>query len=152
VWKCGMKYVNIETNKSPYAWHAWHAWFFGICTDLLYRYCFPVSLDMLSLDVLIFTMLSLVTCLISPLSCYYLTMILLGTCTYYDITYHLSPTTCHVNTWPVIITFTEILYLLSSIIYSDLLSCIICTVTWMYSTYVLLNSWTCPAPTILINW
>ena len=31
-----------------------------------YVSCFPVSLDMLSLDVPLFTMLSLITCLISP--------------------------------------------------------------------------------------
>ena len=38
--------------------------FFGIRTDLLYRYYFSVSLDILILDVLTFTMLSLITCLI----------------------------------------------------------------------------------------
>ena len=39
---------------------------FSICTDPLYQYGFPVSLDMLSLDVLTYAMLSLVTCLMSP--------------------------------------------------------------------------------------
>ena len=43
-----------------------NAWFSGICTDPLYQYGFPISLGMLSLDVLTYTMLSLVTCLISP--------------------------------------------------------------------------------------
>jgi len=62
------------------------AWFFGICTDLLYRHYFSVSLDMLSLDVLTFTVavsyhLPGITW---PLTCYYLAptpvMILLITC------------------------------------------------------------------------
>jgi len=38
-------------------------WFFDIRADLFYRYYFSVSLDMLLLDVLTFTVLSLVTCL-----------------------------------------------------------------------------------------
>jgi len=47
------------------------ALFLGIHTDLLYQYCFlvshfPVSLNKHSLNVLTFTMLSFVTCLISP--------------------------------------------------------------------------------------
>jgi len=30
---------------------SWEAWFFGIHIDLLYQYCFPVSLDMLTYHV-----------------------------------------------------------------------------------------------------
>ena len=48
------------------------AWFSGIRTDLLYRYSFSASLDVISLVMLKFTMLSLVTCLISP-SCHAIT-------------------------------------------------------------------------------
>jgi len=47
-------------------------WFSDIHTDLFYPYCFPLSFDMLILDVLTFIMLSLVTCLISP-SCHVIT-------------------------------------------------------------------------------
>jgi len=42
------------------------ACFFGIRTDLLHQYCFPIPLDVLSHDVLTFTMLSLNTRLILP--------------------------------------------------------------------------------------
>jgi len=61
--------------------------FFGICTDPLYQYGFPVSLDMLSLVVLTYTMLSLVTCLISP---------------------HvmLTPDTRHATTWHLLLIIT----------------------------------------------
>jgi len=59
--------------------------------------------------------------------------------------YYLSLATCYINIWPVIITFTGILYLLSCIIYIDLYSCYTCT-------HVLLNSWTCPTLAILVNW
>jgi len=55
-------------------------------------------------------------------------MLLLDTCPYYDITYHLSSASCYINAWPVIITFTKIMYQLSCITY---------TVTIIYSTHVL---------------
>jgi len=45
---------------------------FRYCTDLVYWYYFSVSFDVLSLDVLTYTMLSLITCLISP-SCHAIT-------------------------------------------------------------------------------
>jgi len=51
----------VNSLKSYLYCFSENAWFYGIRTDLLYQYCFPVSLDMLSLDVLTFTMLSLVT-------------------------------------------------------------------------------------------
>jgi len=53
----------VKSLKSYLYYFSETAWFFGICIDLLYRYYFLVSLDMLSLDVLLFTILSLVTCL-----------------------------------------------------------------------------------------
>jgi len=73
--------------------------FFSIRTDLLCRYCLPALLDMLSLDVLSFTMLSLVTYLISPPD-----MLLPDHATTWHLSllwYHLSPASYHVNTWPV---------------------------------------------------
>ena len=82
---------------------------------------------MLSLNVLSFTTLSLVTYLISPP-----VMLLLDhatTCHLPLLWYHLSPASYYINTWLAIITFTEILYLLSCIIY---------TVTWIYSTHILM--------------
>jgi len=98
-----------------------------ISTVFLYRLtCFHLMLS--------FIMLSLITCLISPPD-----MLLPDHATTWHMPllwYHLSLASCHVNTWPVIIIFTRIMYLLSCIIYSDLLSCIIYTVTWIYSTHV----------------
>jgi len=64
---------------------------FSIRTDLLYRYYFPISLDIISLDVLSFTKLSLVTCLISPHVMLSPDMLLLVPYPCYDITYHLPP-------------------------------------------------------------
>ena len=61
--------IVVKSLKSYFYCFPEIAWFFGICTNRLYQYGFPVSLDMLSLDVLAYTMLSLVTCLISP-SCH----------------------------------------------------------------------------------
>jgi len=50
-------------------------------------------------------------------------MLLLDTC---SLLWHdLSLASCHINTWPMIIIFTGILYQLSCIIYCDLLSCFI---------------------------
>jgi len=62
----------VQSLKSYLYYFSEAALFFGIRTDLLYRYCFPMLLVILSLDVLTFTMLSLVTCLISP-SCHAIT-------------------------------------------------------------------------------
>jgi len=78
-------------------------------------------------------------CVITWHSTYHLSL-----ASYYDMTYHLLLE--HINTWPVIITFTGILYLLSCITCSDLNLVLVIlyytyTVTWIYNTYVLLNSW-----------
>ena len=51
----------VKSLNSDLYYFSETTWFFSIHTDLLYRYFFPVSLDMLSLYVLIFTMLPLVT-------------------------------------------------------------------------------------------
>ena len=58
--------IVVKSLKSYLYYFSETAWLSGIRTDLLYRYCFPVSLDVLSLDVLTVTVLSLYTCLISP--------------------------------------------------------------------------------------
>ena len=83
------------------------------------------------------------------LTCYFLVF-----APYYNMTYHLSPDILILDLWlshlreyytyyPAIHAVTWILYLLSCIIY---------TVTWIYSIHVLLNSWSCLAPAIPINW
>ena len=75
------------------------------------------------------------------LACYYLTL-----APYYNMTYHLPPDILIPDLWlshlreyytcyPVLHTVTWILYLLSCIIY---------TVTWICSTPVHLNFWSCP--------
>ena len=67
---------------SYWLWRVWNfiytvfsntAWFFSIRTDLVYRYYFPVSFDMLSLDVLTYTMLSHRLSDITLMSCCHLT-------------------------------------------------------------------------------
>jgi len=110
-----------------------------ICIGLLYQYHFYVYVPIPCIGIIFLYLyrspvsvpLSYIMILNNDiyctycLTCYYcyvdhLTpdMLLLDSCSL--LWYHLSPTTCHVNTWPVVITFTGILYLLSCIIYNDL--------------------------------
>jgi len=80
------------------------------------------SLDVLTLAVLLLDIYMLL--LYSYM--YHLTSDVLLVITCHMLWYHLSPATCHVNTRPMIITFTGIMYLLSCIIYSDLYSYYTC--------------------------
>jgi len=113
--------------------------FFCICTDPQYRCRFSVLWCSIVISNVLIAWRA-ITYYVDNLTP---DMLLLDICPL--LWYHLSPTTCHVNTWPVIITFTRIMYLSSCVIYSDLYPQYSCT-------FVLLNSWTCPAPTIFINW
>ena len=83
------------------------------------------------------------------LTCYYMAI-----APYYNMTCHPPPVILIPDLWlshlreyytcyPVLHTVTWILYLLSCIIY---------TVTWIYNTHVLQNSWSCLALVIPINW
>jgi len=56
----------VKSLKSHLYYFSETAWFMGIRTELLYRYCYLVSLDMLLLDVLTFIVMSLNTFLILP--------------------------------------------------------------------------------------
>jgi len=58
--------IVVKSLKSNLYYFSEIALFSGIHTDLLYQYCFPISLDVLSLDVITFTVMSLVTYLILP--------------------------------------------------------------------------------------
>jgi len=62
----------VKSLKSYLYCSFWNCMVFGIRTDLAYRFYFSISFDMLSLIVLTYTMLSLVTRLISP-SCHAIT-------------------------------------------------------------------------------
>jgi len=109
----------------------------------LYRSSYRYHFSILWYSIVICTVLiawRVITCYVDHLT---LDMQLLDTCPL--LWYHLSLFTCHINTWHVIITFSGILYLLSYIIYSDLYPSYSCTL-------ILLNSWTCSAPAIPVNW
>ena len=129
-WKCMISWYLYRSLVSVrFFCTAWYA--FAWCANI----CYVVSC----------LLPDITSCHVNTwhLTCYYLT---LASC--YDITYHLPPDlwlshlreyhTCY----PVLHTVTWILYLLSCIIY---------TVTWIYSTHVLLNSWSCLVPAIPVN-
>ena len=115
----------------------WDCWFFGIHTNLLYRYCFPVFLDMLSLDVLSFIMLSLVTCLISPLVMLSSNMLLLDFCLCYDINYHLPPVMLTLDQWLSHLrescTYYHALYIVTLVLMYSCYTCTHVLLLYMYS-------------------
>jgi len=110
-----------------------------------YLYCFPETASIFGIHTDLYIgiiFLYRLTCF--HLMCYHLSCCLLSPARYYPchaitchattwhlplLSYHLSLATCHINTRPVIITFTGTLYLLSCIIY---------TVTRIYNTHVIL--------------
>jgi len=91
-----------------------YRYYFSICTNPQYRYYFPILWYSIVISTVFITWHA-ITCYVDHMAP---DMLLVDTCPI--LWYHLSPVICHINTWPVIITFTWILYLLSYIIYSDI--------------------------------
>ena len=140
----------VKSLKSFLYYFPWNCMVFQYSYQYCISYYFPVLLGMFSFDVLTYTMLSLITCLISP-------HVMLTPDTRpatNNMTYHPPPVILIFDLWLSHLreyyTCYLILYTVTWISY--LLSCIICTVTWIYSTHVLLNSWSCLVPPIPVNW